>query len=237
MKRTGVVIAVLCLAALATAATADIVQQTGEARTPPLRPNIPWVQEIAVDKFDPALGELLAVRVWASAEIYGWADVREDSGPRLLGFPDVVVTAAVQVSAPPGAGSDLSIVVNSQDAASGPSILGEPSGSGRLISRLIFHEYRRTPEICIDPTFFASYIAAGPGDKIVLPTTSIAINSFIADAARQLYFVTTIANAQLHVDYEYQPRMSTVMIPEAGSASLACLGLIAGLPFFRRFLR
>lgn len=236
MKRLGVVLAVLCIMMLATALTADTVQQVGQARTPPLRPNIPWVAEISVDKFDPALGELVAVRVWASAEIYGWADLPEDSGPRLLGSPEVMVTAAVQVSAPPGAGSDLSIVVDSQNPTGGPSILGGPPSGNKLVSRLVFREYRRTPEICIDPTFFASYVAAGPGDKLVLPTTSIAINSFIADAARQMYFVTTIANTQLHVDYDYKPLM-TMVIPEAGSISLACLGLVAGLPFFRRFVR
>ncbi len=236
MKRLGVVLAVLCIMMLATALTADTVQQVGEARTPPLRPNIPWVEEIAVDKFDPALGELVAVRVWALAEIYGWADVPEDSGPRLLSLPEVMITAAVQVSAPPGAGSDLSIVVDSQNPTGGPSILGGPLSGNKLVSRLVFREYRRTPEICIDPTFFASYVAAAPGDKLTLPTTSIAINSFIADAARQMYFVTTIANTQLHVDYDYKPIM-TMVIPEASSVSLACLGLVAGLPFFRRFAR
>jgi len=237
MKRLGAVTIGLCFVLLASVAVADTVQQIGEARTPPLQPNIPWVQEISVDKFDPALGELLAVRVWASAEIYGWADIEEDAGPRLLGLPDVVVNAAVQVAAPPGVGSDLSIVVQSGDAPNGPTILGSSPGGKKMTPRLVFRERRQTPEIVVDPAFFASYVAQAPGDKLVLPTTAIALNSFIADAARNMYFVTTLATAELHVDYDYAPRITTVLIPEAGSMSLACLGLIAGIPLFRRFKR
>lgn len=234
MKRAAAVTIAVCFAFLASSVVADKLEQAGEARTPPLQPSIPWVQEIAVDKFDPALGELLAVRVWASAEIYGWADVEEDSVPSRLGSPDVVVNAAIQVAAPPGAGSDLSIVVGGPDLAGTPPILRSPTRNPNLVKKLVFSEYRRTPDVLIDAAYLANYVASGPGDKLVLPTTSIALNSFILDAARHMYFVTTLANTQLHVEYEYQPRMSLPIIPEAGTVSLACLGLLAGIPVFRR---
>ncbi|MGQ9455467.1 MAG: hypothetical protein ACUVRS_11190 [Armatimonadota bacterium] len=241
MKRATVVIIVaVCFAFIATSVVADKLEKVGGVSTPPLQPSIPWVQEVAVDKFDPSLGKLLSVRVWASAEIYGWADVEENSAPLLFGSPDVVVNAAIQVAAPPGAGSDLRIVVGGQGLEGGTSpILQSPVGNSNMVKKLAFSEYRQTSDVVINAAdLLANYVASGPKDQLLrLPTTSIALSSFIRDADN-MYFVTTLTNTQLHVEYEYQPKMLLPIIPEAGTVSLACLGLLAGVPVFRRkFIR
>jgi len=229
MRRLVMGMLVLACMSLVTAASAEIatIDVWGSAPTPPLQPNVPWIDDLKIDKFNPAWGELLSVHVWISGQVYGEMGFEHTNPNGPTSFFDIFLGAEVQVTAPPGAGPNFDVVLgrheHEDDIAAYDGIMNfdGPSGTSWLVS-----ESNSTGEIVVDPSNFAPYI--GPG-QLFLPSQSIGRSTFSTSAVNYEQLMKCYAKAKVHIAYDYR------VIPEMNTLALASLGGFVWLPLFRRF--
>ena len=229
MKRFVMGMLVLACMSLAAGAYAGIQTIDVYGEVPILvSPDVPWIEDLKIDKFDPNLGTLMSVHVWIHGEIYGkmgFEHMHQNAG---ASFFDLNLEGHLQVGAPPGAGPALPVdLIKHEREDNVPKYDGAMDFDGASGTTWPFLATGDVGPIIVDSSFFPQYIGLG---QLSIPCSSIASSLFTTDSVNWQKLLETNAKAKVHIAYDYEP-----VIPEMGSLALAILGGFIGLPLFRRF--
>ena len=232
MKRLVMGMLVLACMSLVSGAFAVPIQTIdvyAQAPTPPaLTPNVPWLDTIQIDKFDPERGTLRSVHVWVCGKVYGdmGFEHKNPNGP--ASFFDLFLQAEVKASGLPGV-ADFDVTLGQHENESPVAAydliddLDGLSGSHWTVKKW------DCDYTLVDESFFPQYI--GPGQLDIL-CESIGLSTFITPPGVVNYrkVMDTYAKAKIHIAYDYEPK-----VPELNTLALASLGGFVGFPLFRRF--